>query len=190
MPSIRFCGIKQFTKGRILFRLSVLKFLSLCFGLSLMVACAQVQAQTQTQEKPISTVLKGYVILNEIGGQGIDNVAISADKATDTISNDNGSFSLHFNKKPGDPYKIVVSHSGWSVVNSHVLTGYLPNANTSENSNPISIIIALNEERQQWMVAYYRIKLEAVIEKSFEQKLQKRSDIGAGESYVTRLSWV
>ncbi|MCJ8270061.1 MAG: hypothetical protein MJK04_11750 [Psychrosphaera sp.] len=121
--------------------------------------------------KPNTTLLKGRVILNQIGGEGIANIAISADAANAVVSNTDGRFILVFNKKPGDPYRLGINRPGWTVVNTHLLWGNLPNSQALQYPNPKPIILAKSEQRQQWAMRYYRIELRGITEQNFKLQL-------------------
>lgn len=148
-------------------RLQLLYFNQL--GLILSLICYS--TFTLAQNKPETTVLKGSVILNQLGGKGIDGVIISADGANQTKTNDDGGFKLVFSKNPGDPYQLRISRDGWVVVNHHILSGNLPNKLTTQYSKPSPVILAKTKEREQWAILYYRIELRNLTEQNFEEQI-------------------
>lgn len=132
-----------------------------------MLASAPVLAQ------PVTTVLKGEVILNQEGGQGLGNVAISGDNAQSTTTNTDGSFNLVFAKAPGDRYKIRVNRTGWTVINHHLLKGYLPSNKAAQAGDPITIILAKSEQREHWATVYYRLDFKRKAQARYDEQIAK-----------------
>lgn len=99
-------------------------------------------ASSLTLAQPATTILKGKVIVNHQGGSAGTNIVISAEGGQQTTTDSNGRFTMVFDKKPGEPYELLVNKKGWVVINSHVLTGHLPSEEVTKHSTPLSIIIA------------------------------------------------
>src|SRR5664279_2185803 len=73
------------------------------------------------------TTLKGIVLANEEGGPGVSRVQVSAEGANSTETGQSGRFTLQFpSRQPGDTVQLVITNSGYVVVNWVQLSVTLP----------------------------------------------------------------
>ena len=115
-------------------------------------------------------VLKGAVILNEVGGTPVVGVSVSADGANDTATGAGGKFRLQFPyKKVGDPVEVRVSRPGYVVVNWVQQKLNLPGGNSEE----LTLIICKESEREVWARSFYRLKGIDAVEASYQRRLHE-----------------
>ena len=126
--------------------------------LLLLLAVASVEGSALAQEtKAKGATLKGRIVANQLGGQAMARVTVSADGANTTESRDpDGRFTLIFpNKEPGDTVEVIVSKSGYIVVNSVQLRVVLPKIADAE---PLILLMCKESEREEWARIFYRLK--------------------------------
>lgn len=121
----------------------------------------------------------GVVLENQIGGSPVKNVSITALGANQTTTGNDGQFSLRFAKHlPGEDVNIIVSRSGWVVVNDIQLERSLP-ANAARS--PLKILICKTAEREQWTLQFYRLKGYQVADATYKKKLEGSNAAGVKE---------
>jgi tetratricopeptide (TPR) repeat protein len=134
----------------------------------LLAAVAQARRATEVQ----GAMIKGTVILNGEGGQGVVNVLItdSAHTASPTASDSDGGFSLDYPKRaPGEKVRLAVTKEGYVVVNWVQLDLALPK---DPNVNPLQIIICKEADREDMARRFYQLKGDKAAEDTYQQKLK------------------
>lgn len=125
-------------------------------------------ALAQTQQ---GAVLKGTVILNEVGGAPVVGVNISASGANDTTTVAGGKFTLRFpNMKSGEPVEVRVSRPGYVVVNWIQQNLNLPD---ESNREELTLIVCKETEREIWALSFYRLKGRDAVDEEYEQRIRK-----------------
>src|SRR6516162_2097476 len=140
----------------------------LVLAVLLLAAVAQAQGATEIQGAQI----KGIVILNGEGGQGLANVQItdSAGTGGPWASKSNGVFALDYpNRTVGERVRLVVIKEGYVVVNFVQLDLALPK---DPNANPLQIIICKEADREEMARRFYQIKGNEAIEATYQQKFK------------------
>jgi len=140
----------------------------LVLAVLLFAAVAQAQAATEVQGAQI----KGIVILNGEGGQGLANVQItdSAGTGGPWASKSNGVFALDYpNRTVGERVRLVVIKEGYVVVNFVQLDLALPK---DPNANPLQIIICKEADREEMARRFYQLKGDKAAEDTYQQKLK------------------
>ncbi|WP_176753897.1 tetratricopeptide repeat protein [Nitrosomonas mobilis] len=116
-----------------------------------------------------AATLMGVVRENQLGGDLVRNVSVSALGANPVVTGADGQFVLHFpQRKPGENVSIGVSRNGWVVVNDIQLNRALP-ANASQS--PLEILIAKAAERETWALQFYRLQGERVVDARYKKEL-------------------
>ena len=134
----------------------------------LLAAVAQAQGATEVQ----GAMIKGTVILNGEGGQGVGNVQItdSAHTGGPWASDSDGGFTLDYpNRAPGERVRLGVIKEGYVVVNWVQLDLALPK---DPNANPLQIIICKGTDREEMARRFYQLKGVEAIEATYQQKLK------------------
>src|SRR6516225_3659854 len=134
----------------------------------LLTAVAQAQGATGVQ----GAMIKGTVILNGEGGQGVGNVQItdSAHTGGPWASYSDGGFTLDYpNRAPGERVRLGVIKEGYVVVNWVQLDLALPK---DPNANPLQIIICKEAEREEMARRFYQLKGDKAAEDTYQQKLK------------------
>ena len=116
-----------------------------------------------------AATLMGVVRENQLGGDLVKNVSVSALGANPVVTGADGQFVLHFpQRKPGEDVSIDVSRNGWVVVNDIQLKRALP-ANAAQS--PLEILIAKAAERETWALQFYRLQGERVVDARYKKEL-------------------
>ena len=116
-----------------------------------------------------AATLMGVVRENQVGGNLVKNVSVSALGANPVVTGADGQFVLHFpQRQPGEDVSIDVSRSGWVVVNDIQLKRALP-ANAAQS--PLEILIARAAERETWALQFYRLQGERVVDARYKKEL-------------------
>lgn len=116
-----------------------------------------------------AATLMGVVRENQLGGDLVKNVSVSALGANPVVTGADGQFVLHFpQRKPGEDVSIDVSRNGWVVVNDIQLKRALP-ANAAQS--PLEILIARAAERETWALQFYRLQGERVVDARYKKEL-------------------
>src|SRR6516162_2885024 len=134
----------------------------------LLAAVAQAQGATEVQ----GAMIKGSVIQNGEGGQGVGNVQItdSAHTGGPWASDTDGGFTLEYpNRAPGERVRLGVIKEGYVVVNWVQLDLALPK---DPNANPLQIIICKEAEREEMARLFYRLKGDKAAEDTYQQKVK------------------
>src|SRR5246500_2258538 len=134
----------------------------------LLAAVAQARAATETQ----GAIVKGKVILNGEGGQGVANVQITdfAQTGGPWATGSDGGFTLDYPKRaPGEKVRLGVIKEGYVVVNWVQLDLALPK---DPNGNPLQIIICKEPDREEMARRFYQLKGNEAIEATYQQKLK------------------
>jgi hypothetical protein len=134
----------------------------------LLAAVAQTQGTTEGQGAQI----KGTVILNGEGGQGVGNVQItdSAHTGGPWASDSDGGFTLDYpNRAPGERVRLGVIKVGYVVVNWVQLDLALPK---DPNANPLEIIICKEADREEMARRFYQLKGDKAAEDTYQQKVE------------------
>jgi len=134
----------------------------------LLAAVAQAQGATEVH----GAMIKGTVILNGEGGQGVGNVQIidSAHTGGPWASDSDGGFTLDYpNRAPGEKVRLGVKKEGYVVVNWVQLDLALPK---DPNANPLEIIICKEADREEMARRFYQLKGDKAAEDTYQQKLK------------------
>src|SRR5271166_6512746 len=118
-----------------------------------------------------AATVKGTVILNGEGGQGVANVQItdSAHTGGPWATGSDGGFTLDYpNRAPGERVRLGVIKEGYVVVNWVQLDLALPK---DADSNPLQIIICKETDREEMARRFYQLKGVEAIENTYQQKL-------------------
>ena len=136
----------------------------------LLVAVAQARGATETQ----GALVKGSVILNGEGGQGVANVLItdSAHTGGPWATGGDGGFTLDYpNRAPGERVRLGVTKEGYVVVNWVQLDLALPK---DPNAYPQQIIICKEADREEMALRFYQLKGAEAVDNTYQQKLKAR----------------
>src|SRR5581483_7783059 len=115
-----------------------------------------------------AALLKGFVLQNQPGGPPVSGIRVVADGANPTITDSTGQFTLKFPTRfPGEPVRVLVVRSGWSVVNDVQLERELP---SDPDRRPFEILISKESERQQWAVAFYRLRFRESSDVEYQRR--------------------
>ena len=110
----------------------------------------------------------GQVLLNELEGPAMANVAVSADGAQPTITDSDGRFVLVFrNKKPGEVVEINVKKGDYVVIHSILLQHIL---RKDPNASRTKILMAKVSDREEMARRFFRLKVIKAVEQSYRQK--------------------
>src|SRR6516165_8057165 len=134
----------------------------------LLAAVAQAQGATEVH----GAMIKGTVILNGEGGQGVGNVQIidSAHTGGPWASDSDGGFTLDYpNRAPGEKVRLGVKKEGYVVVNWVQLDLALPK---DPNANPLEIIICKEADREEMARRFYQLKGDKAAEDTYQQKFK------------------
>lgn len=136
----------------------------------LLLACAWAQASN----------LKGIVVVNELGGQPIENVVVGAAGANPTATDSLGKFTLEFpGKRSGEAIRLIVKKEGFEVVNDVQLELALP---ADADAKQITIVVCKIGDREVMAARFYRLKSLEAIEAHYKkqvnelQKTQRATD--------------
>jgi tetratricopeptide (TPR) repeat protein len=128
-----------------------------------------------------ATTLNGVILYNELGGSAAAGVEVSAFGANLTETGRDGHFLLIFHRAhPGDRVLVTVKKSGFAVVNYFELHVVLPR---DSKSDPMTILICRDGEREGYAENYYRLASRRAIEESFNRRIQEL----ANENRATKL---
>jgi hypothetical protein len=121
--------------------------------------------------------LKGRIIENELRGPGIANVEIvdEAQTTNPTVSDDSGRFSLEFpTKHVGEPVRIVVKKTGYTVVNWEFLDQRLPAAAKADDVE-LAIVVCPQKDYAEWRPRYDGLPAEVLnyIVSKFKEQVVK-----------------
>jgi hypothetical protein len=134
----------------------------------LLASVAQAQGATEVQR----AMIKGTVVLNGEGGQGVANVLItdSAGTGGPWASKSNGVFALDYpDRAVGERVRLVVIKEGYVVVNWVQLDLALPK---DPNAYPLQIIICKEADREEMARRFYQLKGNDAIEATYQQNLK------------------
>ncbi len=132
----------------------------------LLVASLEIQAAT----------LKGIVRENELSGQPMANVAISAHGASPTASDSFGMFTLIFpNKQPGEEVEIVLNNQGYAVANDIQMKTLLP---ADPDRNILTVILCKEILRPAMAARFYRLKCDEAVNATYSRELKKLQESG------------
>jgi tetratricopeptide (TPR) repeat protein len=134
----------------------------------LFAAVAQTRGATEVQ----GAMIKGTVILDGEGGQGVDNVQITdfAHTGGPWASDSDGGFTLEYpNRVPGERVRLGVIKVGYVVVNWVQLDLALPK---DPNVNPLQINICKEAEREEMARRFYQLKGDKAAEDTYQQKVK------------------
>jgi tetratricopeptide (TPR) repeat protein len=116
-----------------------------------------------------AATLRGVVVLNEVGGQPLPSVPVSAPGANATVSNSDGTFALVFAQaQPGDEVRVIVARPGWVAVNAIQLTLNLPQSASQKLSE---IILCREAEREARQLDFFRLKGRQTVEREYQGRL-------------------
>ena len=117
------------------------------------------------------TDLKGLIISDEIGGQPIADVQVSASGANDATSNSLGIFTLQFpQKSAGETVRLVVGRKGYEVVNDLQLEIRLPD---NAETGLIAILLCKDGDYEEMARRFYRVMCIREIEKTCKKRLRE-----------------
>jgi hypothetical protein len=117
------------------------------------------------------TDLKGLIISDEIGGQPIADVQISASGANDATSNSLGMFTLQFpQKNAGETVRLLVGRKGYEVVNDLQLEIRLPD---NAETGLIAILLCKDGDCEEMARRFYRVMCIREIEKTCKKRLRE-----------------
>lgn len=123
-----------------------------------------------------AAVMKGRIVLNEIGGQAVKGVTVNAPgSANQTLSTENGTFTTEFPKlNPGDRVKLVLSHPGMEVVN------WVQLAADYKGANELKLILAKGgRDREEMAWRYFRLRSLEAVEANYRCLLGQAGQDGA-----------
>jgi tetratricopeptide (TPR) repeat protein len=119
----------------------------------------------------VGVTLKGQIVANQLGGQPLARVRVSAGGANPTESRDDGNFTLIFpNKEPGEVVQVTVSKPGYVAVNYIQLRVVL-----SKTTDPELLIVLMckESEREEWARRFYRLKSLDAVQDAYEKRLKE-----------------
>ncbi len=134
-------------------------------------AVASLVAPATTRRPSVKPViLKGAVLLDDLGGPGVPNATVSVlDGATRTVTDVDGRFTLAFpQKRPGELIRLIVAKEGYEVVNDIQLEQLLP-----EGDKPVIIIICLKGNREDMARRFYHLQSVEAIKASYNMRLEE-----------------
>ncbi len=112
---------------------------------------------------------RGLVLLNELEGPPLANVAISADDAQPKISGSDGRFDLVFpNRQPGQVVEIVASKNGYVVIHSILLQHTLLKDVTGQRAR---ILMAREGDREEMARRFFRLKGDEAALKHYQERV-------------------
>ncbi|MFA7238838.1 MAG: tetratricopeptide repeat protein [Sulfuricellaceae bacterium] len=119
--------------------------------------------------------LNGVVRKNQMGGEPLAHVSVSApDAGGPTATDDSGRFNLAFPRlAPGDRVDLDVKLKGWVVVNDLQLSGY--NLPKDARVSPLTILLAREAERERYALQYYRLKGNEAVLAEYQRKLAEQT---------------
>jgi tetratricopeptide (TPR) repeat protein len=121
-----------------------------------------------------AAILKGVVLANEVGGQPLENVQVSAAGTNPTVSDSFGMFTLEFPKRqPGETVRVLVKQTGQVVVNDVQLELALP---ANADDKVFTIVLCKEENREEMARRFYRLKSFDAIEESYRKRLKELED--------------
>ncbi len=123
-----------------------------------------------------AAIVKGTIIVNEVGGTPMANVQIidSAHTGGPWASGADGGFTLDYPQRyAGQRVRIVVNKEGYVVVNDVQLDLALPD---DPNANPLQIIICKEADREEMARRFYRLKSFDAIEETYQKHLKELED--------------
>jgi hypothetical protein len=136
------------------------------FSRNLMVFLLAVVAQGR------AAIIKGTIILNEVGGRPIADVQIidSAHSGGPWASKSDGQFTLDYPERhPGQRVRLVVNKEGYVVVNDVQLDLALP---ADPDARPLQIILCKEADREEMARRFYRLKSFEVIEETYQRRVK------------------
>src|SRR5436190_333269 len=136
--------------------------------LAMVVVVSKVQADA---------VLRGVVLLNELGGPPMGNVEVSAIAGNPNNTGADGKFTFTFpNKKPGETIRLIVSKEGYVVVNDVQLELTLP---TDPDERPAMILLCKEGDREEMARRFYRLKSVKAIDETYKRKFEEAQNVSA-----------
>ncbi len=123
-----------------------------------------------------AAIVKGTVILNEVGGRPIANVQIidSAHTGGPWASGSDGGFTLDYPERhAGQRVRIVVNKEGYVVVNDVQLDLALPD---DPDANPLQVVICKEDDREEMARRFYRLKSFDAIEETYRKRVKELED--------------
>jgi hypothetical protein len=116
-----------------------------------------------------ATTLKGLILLNEIGGPPMANVAITtATGANPATTKSNGAFSLDFpTKSPGDTVQLIIQKTGYSVVNKYQLVVTLT---SNPDDHLLTLLLCRTPDLEEMARRFYGLKSREAIEREYAEK--------------------
>lgn len=97
--------------------------------------------------------VQGVVLLNQSGGAPIPGATLSAEGATQTVSDATGRFTLRFpHLQPGHEVRINVVLANYVVVNKIQLDRPLPD----NDAKPLEVILCKTAQWEKWAGRFFR----------------------------------
>jgi tetratricopeptide (TPR) repeat protein len=116
-------------------------------------------------------VIKGVILVNEMGGPPVARVKVSAVGAAPTETGESGNFTLQFpGRQPGETIQIIISRPGYVVVNWFDLRVTLPK---NPDTQLLTLLICKEEEREEQARRFYRLKSDETIEATYKRRVQE-----------------
>ena len=124
-------------------------------------------------------MLRGVVLLNELGGPPMGNIEVSAVVGNTNNTDANGKFTFAFpNRKPGDTVRLIVRKEGYVVVNDIQLELTLP---ADPDERPAIILLCKEGDREEMARRFYKLKSVEAIDETYKKKLEEAQNASAAE---------
>jgi hypothetical protein len=123
-----------------------------------------------------AAIVKGTVILDEVGGRPIANVQIidSAHTGGPWSSGSDGGFTLDYPARHvGQRVRLLVNKEGYVVLNDVQLDLALPD---DPDANPLQVIICKEADREEMARRFYRLKSSDAIEETYRKHVNELED--------------
>jgi hypothetical protein len=121
-------------------------------------------------ETPRKTGLKGLICANEIGGDPVAGAQVSAiSGANATTSKSNGTFTLWFDKDPGETVELIVQQPGMVVVNDYQLKVTLPK---QPDATPLFVVLCKPNDKDTCLMKLLRVNRFDKVDKDTQKKLE------------------
>jgi hypothetical protein len=120
-----------------------------------------------------AAIIKGTIILNEVGGQPIANAQIvdSTHTGGPWASGNDGQFTLDYpDRHPGQRVQLMVNKEGYVVVNDVQLDLALP---ADPDARPLQIFLCKEADREEMARRFYRLKSFEVIGETYQRRVKE-----------------
>lgn len=133
------------------------------------------------------STLHGIVVLNESGGEPIQDVRIETAGAVHTHTRASGKFKLVFKEKsPGDLIQLNIQKEGFEVVNVASLYSHI----SKDDKQILTIIMCLEGQREQYALAYYREGIQKMLAEKYQHDIKQVVEDSASQLNIGTLSHI